>query len=200
MNFLAHFHLSGDNEDIAIGNFLGDFIRGTNKKELSEFIQKGLLLHQFIDEFTDNHPKVKQVNKLLRPYFSKYTPVVSDVYFDYFLASHFDDYSDISLRQYTHQVYDLMQRKKEVMTPRASSFYDFMIVRDIFFEYGNTEGMKHVFKGLASRAKFKSNMLQGVPVLIAHEDELYALFKDFYPDLQTATAQYLQELLANKEV
>ncbi len=197
MNFLAHFHLSGDNEDIAIGNYLGDFIRGTNPKELPEMVQQGLLLHQFIDEFTDSHPLVKKTNKLLQPYFSKYTPVVSDVYFDYFLASHFDDYSAISLREYTHQVYDLLKRKKDIMTPRASGFYDFLIIRDIFFEYGNKDGMTHVFKGLASRVKFKSNMLDGVPVLLKHEDELYALFKDFYPDLQSASAAHLKELLGN---
>ena len=195
MNFLAHFHLSGDNEEIAIGNFLGDFIRGTKKEDLSEHMQKGLKLHQFIDEFTDSHPVVKKTNKLIQPYFSKYTPVVSDVYFDYFLAAHFNDYSKVSLRDYTHQVYDMMKRYQSSMTPRASRFYDFMIVRDIFFEYGNKDGMTHVFNGLAKRAKFESNMLEGVPVLTQHEDELYNLFKDFYPDLQEASSNYLKTLL-----
>ena len=195
MNFLAHFHLSGDNEEIAIGNFLGDFIRGTKKENLSVNMQKGLKLHQFIDEFTDSHPLVKKTNKLLQPYFSKYTPVVSDVYFDYFLASHFNDYSSINLREYTHHVYDMMKRYQSEMTPRASRFYDFMIVRDIFFEYGNKGGMTHVFNGLASRAKFESNMLEGVPVLTKHENELYELFKDFYPDLQEASAKHLKTLI-----
>ena len=198
MNFLAHFHLSGDNEDIAVGNFLGDFIRGTNPKDLPLMMQKGLKLHRFIDEFTDAHPIVKQINKLLQPYFSKYTPVVSDVYFDYFLAAHFQDYSDRTLREYTYSVYDLMARKKSLMTERASRFYDFMIVRDIFFEYGNKDGMQHVFNGLASRAKFKSNMSEGVSVLTKHEDEMYQLFKEFYPELQSASKQYLHKLLTEE--
>jgi acyl carrier protein phosphodiesterase len=81
------------------------------------------------------------------------------------------------------------------MTERASRFYDFMIVRDIFFEYGNKRGMQHVFRGLASRAKFKSNFLEGVPVLTELEEELYALFKAFYPDLQEASKKRLAELL-----
>ena len=196
MNFLAHFHLSGTNEDIAIGNFIGDFLRGSKKETRPELILKGVKLHRFIDAYTDNHPVVKEVNILLQPYFSKYAPVVSDVYFDYFLASHFEDYSTVSLRDYTHEIYDLIERKKHLLTDRALKFYEFMIVRDIFFEYGNKDGMKHVFNGLSKRARFESKMDQGVPVLIKHEAELFEMFTQFYPDLQNATRSYLAELLS----
>jgi acyl carrier protein phosphodiesterase len=197
MNFLAHFHLSGSNDDIAIGNFLGDFLKGTVNETRPELISKGIELHRFIDEFTDNHPVVKEVNKILQPYFLKYAPVVSDVYFDYFLASRFENYSDISLRDYTHSVYDLILRNKAYLTKSALMFYEFMIVRDIFFEYGNIDGMGHVFNGLSSRAQFESGMEQGVPVLLKHEEELFALFHQFYPDLQEASSAYLKKLLAN---
>lgn len=198
MNFLAHFHLSGENETIAIGNFLGDFIRGTKPEDLAPLLQKGIKLHRFIDEYTDSHPLVKKTNALLLPHFRKYTPVVSDVYFDYFLAHHFKDYSEVSLRDYTHQIYDMMLRHKSEMTQRASRFYDFMIERDIFYEYGNKRGMQHVFNGLASRAKFESNMLDGVKILTQYESELYELFTGFYPDLQKASAAYLETLLHEK--
>ena len=75
MNFLAHFHLSGDNEEIAIGNFIGDFVRGSNLDELPENVLNGIKLHRFIDEFTDKHLVVKSVNNILKPYFAKYAPV-----------------------------------------------------------------------------------------------------------------------------
>ena len=84
MNFLAHFHLSGENELIAIGNFLGDFIRGSELNSLPLTVQKGVYLHRFIDQYTDNHPVVRDLNKMLVPHFAKYAPVVSDIYFDYF--------------------------------------------------------------------------------------------------------------------
>ena len=195
MNFLAHFHLSGTNEDIAIGNFLGDFLRGSTKETRPLRINQGIKLHQFIDHYTDTHPIVKQVTQLLQPYFSKYAPVVSDVYFDYFLANHFTDYSSISLREYTNNVYDLIDRKRPLLTKRALKFYEFLIVRDIFFEYGNLDGMTHVFNGLASKAKFESNMEKAVSVLVKHEVELYEMFKQFYPDLQKASHNFLNELL-----
>ena len=195
MNFLAHFHLSGENEKIAIGNYLGDFVRGSEQKEMSLMEQKGIQLHRFIDHYTDHHPKVREVNKLLTPYFSKYAPVVSDVYFDYFLASNFSKYSDLSLRDYTHGIYDLMERNKDLFTIRAARFYQFMIERDIFFEYGNKGGMQHVFNGLSKRAAFDSKMEIGVDVLSKHENEMLPLFESFYPDLQNASAKFLKQLL-----
>ena len=194
MNFLAHFHLSGENELIAIGNFLGDFVRGNELKKLPPTIQKGVYLHRFIDQYTDNHPRVRELNKILVPYFAKYAPVVSDIYFDYFLASNFSAYSDISLRDYTHNVYNIMERNLNHFTPRASRFYHFMIARDIFFEYGNKGGMQHVFNGLSNRAAFDSKMENGVEVLTKHEDEMRGLFEDFYPQLQQASLKHLSQL------
>ena len=40
MNFLAHIYLSGDNEQIKIGNFIADGIRGKKYKVYSKNIQK----------------------------------------------------------------------------------------------------------------------------------------------------------------
>jgi len=194
MNFLAHFHLSGDDEEIAIGNFIGDFVRGSNLDELPQNVLNGIQLHRFIDEFTDKHPVVKSVNEMLQPYFSKYAPVVSDIYFDYFLASNFNDYSVVSLRDYTHGVYDLLERQKHILPDRARNFYHFLLERDIFFEYGNKGGMRHVFNGISSRARFKSNMEEGVPVLIKHEAELLPLFQEFYPSLQKASQDFIEQL------
>lgn len=194
MNFLAHFHLSGENELIAIGNFLGDFIRGSELKSLPLNAQKGVHLHRFIDQYTDSHLVVKEVNKMLVPHFAKYAPVVSDVYFDYFLASKFSLYSDISLRDYTYRLYDCMERNLSIFTQRAERFYHFMIERDIFFEYGNKEGLQHVFNGLSKRAQFDSKMENGVDVLRQNEAVMRGMFEQFYPDLQRASLNYLQEL------
>lgn len=198
MNFLAHFHLSGDNQHIAMGNYLGDFMRGTPLKSLEPTLQKGVQLHRFIDAFTDAHPLVKETHKFLQPHFSKYAPVVSDVYFDYFLAAHFNDYSTLSLRNYTYHIYGIMAKNRQIMTARASLFYDFVIARDLFFEYGNTWGMGHVFRGLSMRARFVSNLRQGVPILMDHEEQLYQWFKAFYPELQEASARYREENLLNQ--
>ena len=36
MNFLAHIYLSGDSKDILIGNFIGDYVKGTKDGKAKE--------------------------------------------------------------------------------------------------------------------------------------------------------------------
>ncbi len=66
MNYLAHIYLSYDNDQVKIGNFIADFIKGNNFKKFPEAIQKGILLHRLIDSFTDAHPVVRK-SKTLNP-------------------------------------------------------------------------------------------------------------------------------------
>lgn len=60
MNFLAHIYLSGDNDLIKIGNFMADGIRGKQFEHFPEDVQKGIVLHRFIDTYTDSHDIFRQ--------------------------------------------------------------------------------------------------------------------------------------------
>ncbi|GIS88192.1 MAG: hypothetical protein CM1200mP18_09020 [Gammaproteobacteria bacterium] len=51
MNYLAHLYLSGDIEDLVIGNFIGDAVRGDQYKRLKPAVQAGVRLHREIDRF-----------------------------------------------------------------------------------------------------------------------------------------------------
>ena len=52
MNYLAHVYLSGENIDLAIGNFIADYVKGNYYKKLNINWQKGILLHRFIYGFS----------------------------------------------------------------------------------------------------------------------------------------------------
>jgi acyl carrier protein phosphodiesterase len=67
MNFLAHIYLSGDSEDLLIGNFIADFVKGKQYEQFVGSIQKGIFLHRQIDYFTDTHALVRQSTKRLQP-------------------------------------------------------------------------------------------------------------------------------------
>jgi acyl carrier protein phosphodiesterase len=95
MNFLAHAYLSFDQDEILIGNFIADFIRGKEIENYPKKIQVGIHLHRAIDAFTDSHPLVKEVQTHLRPRFGHYARVISDVFFDYFLAKNWGKYFNI---------------------------------------------------------------------------------------------------------
>jgi len=56
MNFLAHAHLSFNDESLLVGNLIADAVKGKQFFLFSESIRKGMLLHRKIDAFTDSHP------------------------------------------------------------------------------------------------------------------------------------------------
>ena len=80
MNYLAHIYLSGNQKDIQIGNFIGDFIRGNSFEKYSLEIQKGIMLHRFIDTFTDAHPIFRKSKKRLFNEFRHYSAVIVDMF------------------------------------------------------------------------------------------------------------------------
>jgi acyl carrier protein phosphodiesterase len=98
MNHLAHFVLSGGDADLAIGNFVADFITNRQLPDFSAGVQRGIWLHREIDAFTDSHPIVKQSTKRLHPFHHKYSPVIVDVYYDYLLAKNWDTFFELKIK------------------------------------------------------------------------------------------------------
>jgi acyl carrier protein phosphodiesterase len=94
LNYLAHIFLSGDNRQVSVGNFIGDFVKGRGYDNYPSDIRKGILLHREIDHFTDTHPLFLDTTELLKPTFGRYSGIMADMYYDYLLASDFDKYSN----------------------------------------------------------------------------------------------------------
>ena len=67
MNFLAHIYLSDDDEQVMIGNFIADFVKGKKKDDYPPAIKKGIELHRSIDDFTDHHPLVLRSKQRISP-------------------------------------------------------------------------------------------------------------------------------------
>ena len=49
MNYLGHALLSGDDENLLTGNFIGDFVKGNSWQNFPEGIGRGVLLHRAIE-------------------------------------------------------------------------------------------------------------------------------------------------------
>ena len=112
MNFLAHSFLSFGDPDLVVGNYLGDFVKNRQIPKLPEAVQSGVLLHRAIDSFTDRHHLVKKATKLLHADFSKYAPVVLDIYFDYILSKHWPQFHHQDLRHFCFVTYDQLRGKR----------------------------------------------------------------------------------------
>lgn len=182
MNFLAHLFLSQHDEELLIGNFIGDFVRKSDDLQYPEGIRRGLELHRKIDTFTDNHPVVRASTRLLHEHHHKYSPVLLDVYYDYLLANNWSIFSNRSLKAFTQDVYAILEKNMQVMPPVLQHRLPLMIADDWLVRYGTFEGLEFTFGRMKRRASEPSHFDNAVDTLQLHLKPLEENFYTFFPD------------------
>jgi acyl carrier protein phosphodiesterase len=183
MNFLSHLYLSGNSDGIKLGNFIADSVKGNAYLVFDAEIQRGIILHRAIDNFTDTHFIVEQSKSRLRNRYHKYSSVIVDIFYDHFLAKNWNDYSSQNLQLFTQEFYQLVNHHHHVLPEKAKQFAYYMIKNNILFHYSNIEGINKVLSGMAHRASFISNMEFAVEELELHFDLFENEFKQFFPEL-----------------
>jgi acyl carrier protein phosphodiesterase len=184
MNFLSHLYLAGESEGLIIGNYIADSVKGKAFNQFTPEIQKGIVLHRQIDMFTDTHPIVDESKKRLREKYKKYASVIVDIYYDHYLAINFQAYSDVSLHQFSQNIYKIIQDNHAVLPEKSVSFTKYMLQHNILFEYSKLEGIERVLMGMSKRASFQSNMEHAIHDLKEHYPLFEKEFALFFPELK----------------
>lgn len=194
MNYLAHAYLSGDNEEIIIGNFIADHIKGRPDHRFAGAIMDGIRLHWYIDEFTDSHPVVKQSVERLKPVYKRYSTVIVDLYYDHFLASNWKNYSNIPLKRFTRRIYRIMLKHYRILPAKTRRILPFMMADDWLAGYGRPQGIKLALSGMARRTRFESGMQNAVNELYQEYDLFKGEFQAFFPSVIESTEQFRTQL------
>ena len=196
MNFLAHTHLSQDNEDVIFGNFIADSVKGRSYLKFRKDIRVGILLHRDIDVFTDRHPIVKHSIATIRPYYGKYSGIVVDIYYDHFLARNWKSYHNEELAKYSTRVYLILAKRFLLLPARVRRMLPFLIGQNWLSGYANLKELKRVFYGMDRRTGNISGMGNAVETLEENYDILFQDFKEFYGELEIYAKNRLPEILA----
>ena len=183
MNYLAHIYLSGDSEEIKIGNFIGDFVKGKQHQQFPEQVAYGIVLHRRIDSFTDHHSTVREFIQLLRPGYGKYAGIVADVFFDHFLAFNWKDYSIDSLRQFTKNAHTIFLSNFGLLPFQVKQFLPFLIYHKRLESYAKRENLFAVLEIMSRRTSLPANSEWAMQTLNQEYDQFEALFRSFFPEL-----------------
>ncbi len=194
MNFLAHIYLSFNDDEVTIGNFIADSIRGNKYKHLPDNVQKGILLHRYIDTFTDAHPTVRQSTKRLHENYSHYSGVIVDIFYDHFLAKNWKDYSDIPLADFVDNFYKILETNYTILPEKIKHMMPYMISDNWILNYANLEGIDQVLKGMNRRTKNISKMNFAILDLEKHYDEFEKEFSSFFQELIDFSKQKYKSL------
>lgn len=197
MNHLAHIYLSNQNGHLTIGNFIADFVKGNQLESFPKGIQQGIQLHRKIDAFTDQHLLFKAATKLVRPQLKKFAGIAMDIYFDHFLAEHWNHFHPLPLEQFAEQNYTLIETHWEYIPYNGRRFFSYMVAHNLLLNYKNVETLKIVFQGMHSRTKFENSLHLGSEVLAENHSELKSLFFAFFKELEDFTKNERERLTEN---
>lgn len=194
MNFLAHAFLSGNNENILLGNFIGDFIKGRQAlAALEPAIAKGVELHRAIDDFTDNHDVVHKSKDRLRPKYRHYSGVIVDVFLDHFLAAGWKKFHPLPLEVFASKTYASIQRFKNILPASFKEMLPYMIRGNWLVSYRDIAAIHRTLSGIASRTPYPSKMEEATVDLRTHYDAFQREFNAFFPDLMDFSERWLNQ-------
>lgn len=194
MNFLAHIYLSGKDEELIIGNFIADSVKGKKYLNYSPGIQRGILLHRAIDYYTDTHPVVRKGISRLFPTYGHYSGVIIDIFYDHFLAANWKEYSPVPLEHFILSFYDLLKKHYAVLPIPIQKFLPTMTKENWLLSYASVDGIGKILHQMNIRTKRRSGMDLAVVELEAHYKEFETEFIMFFEDLQQFTREKLETL------
>lgn len=193
MNYLAHLYLSFNDEEIMVGNFIADAVKGRQIEAFPEKIRAGIKLHRLIDEFTDTHPVVEMSKSRIRANYRKYSGVVIDMYFDHYLAANWSEFSNQTLQQFTKNSYRMLFRYYVLMPARMKRILPMMAAGNWLASYAETENIGLALQGMSHRTKFISGIENGGADLKIHYQDLENDFRKFFPELMIFSSSFLSK-------
>ncbi|MAZ73843.1 MAG: ACP phosphodiesterase [Flavobacteriaceae bacterium] len=194
MNFLAHIYLSGEDEGIIIGNFIADGIKGKRYLKFPSKIQKGILLHRFIDSYTDSHPTVRQSTARLHQKYGHYSGVIVDILYDHFLAKNWNSYHTQPLADYVDDFYELLRTNFEILPTRIQRMMPYMMADNWLLSYASIKGISTILNQMNQRTKNRAKMNFAVLELEEFYTEFETEFTSFFAELIPASQQKLNQL------
>ncbi len=184
MNFLAHIFLSGENEDIKLGNFIGDYVKGKDYLKYPDAMKKGILLHRAIDDFTDHHPVVLRSKVHLSDRYHLFSGIIVDIFYDHFLSLEWARYTSVPLQEYIHDFYRLTTQHFSKFPPLVKRFLPFFIINNWLESYQTLEGIESVLYRMSRRTSLPGEAQYAINELVSHYESFRSEFLEFFPQLQ----------------
>ncbi len=185
MNWLAHLFLSQPKFEDRLGNILPDLVKGKNRYNLSPCFDRGIKCHLLVDSFTDRHSIVKRSKKRIIPQHTKYSGILVDVFYDYFLAKNWDHYSQVSLSIFNKEVYESFANNLDKIpaTKRIKHMIDEDLLGSYYYLSGIEKALTRIKKRLSPKHSNNFIVDRAIRQLEESCDDFNEDFNIFFPEL-----------------
>jgi len=183
LNYLAHIYLSGNNDEILVGNFIGDYVKGFELGRFNERVRKGIMLHRHIDSFTDTNMIVKRSKSRILDKYHKYAGIIIDIFYDHFLVSNWTTYSPVPIDDFVHNVHETLTQYVDMLPEGVKLFLPSFINNNWIQKYSTIEGIEDVLHKMSARTTLPEETEYAIRILRDEYNKLEAEFSSFFPSL-----------------
>lgn len=170
---------------------LGDFVKGKPSEGWDASVRAAILKHRAIDRFTDQHPTVVSSRMLVHPDRRRFAGILVDIFYDHFLAVHWQRYHATPLAEFTREIYNVLLLQHASFPPRLQRMLPWMASQDWLASYAEIESIDAALTGMARRLRFPERgqgLKTGVTELKQNYAQYEAHFLAFFPDLRAFAA------------
>lgn len=195
MNYLAHIFLARQSDAAMIGAMLGDFAKASVSGLYTPEIEREIMLHRYIDSYTDSHPEVKASLQLFQGPRRRYGGIVLDVFYDHLLTQRWDRYSDVPRQELIARFHRALRAHMEILPDKLRAIAPRIIEQNWLAGYEELAGVEMAVTRISQRLSRNGHLMrEGLEDLRANSVEIAAGFDAFFPDLMRFAEQRRAEL------
>jgi acyl carrier protein phosphodiesterase len=195
VNFLAHFLLSANDEDLRLGNLLGDIVKGRVERYhhpgVSERMRTGIRLHRTIDSFSDSHAVVRRSKQRIAGRYGRVSGVIVDVYYDHVIAREWATHGEGTLPAFANDVYRTLGTNLDRLPAEVHPLVHAMTRGDWLAGYADIANVDRALHGMARRARVAAGIGTAAEELARDYDALVADVAEFFPELRAHCERFL---------
>ena len=168
---------------------MGDYVKGRNYLLFPEEVKKGILIHRDIDSFTDMHLITRRNKQRVAARYHKYAGIIIDIFYDHFLASLWDQYSDLPLQDFVSRTYDLLKRNYKVLPEAIKRWFPTFLENNWMMTYRTVDGIELVLERMSANTSLPNHAGYAVDVL----KEQYSVFEEDFREFFPLIVAFLEE-------
>lgn len=189
MNHLAHLYLSSDDDEELVGQFIADAVKGSDFNLYSPNIRQGILLHRWVDSFTDTHELVKELRAAYRPKMGLYSGVLIDLVFDYYLAKDFQIHAGRELEEFQQFTFSVLNKHEETFPDKMKNYFFHMKDKEFMLNYAYPKGMATIVRQMGMRHSRAEALIAAADYFDDYAEMASDCFPKFFEELKMAFVQ-----------
>jgi acyl carrier protein phosphodiesterase len=183
MNYLAHLFLADPTPESLLGNLAGDFVKGALGDRFTPGVRQGIMEHRRIDEFTDTHPSIAALRRVIGAEHGHYSRVIADLFLDHFLSWDWEHYSLEDRDEFLRRIFGTLDPLIDEMPGHLRFVYPRMRDGRWLQSYIDPRGIETALRNLSHRFSREPHLETATHLLEDARDSLHAHATEFFPDV-----------------